>query len=137
MILRATFHRDVRLSGRSTGHVRHLVHAAVRPVHAVRRLARASRRLARSPVIIRRRSVHDRHPFSIIRRRGDDVKQARPSLTLAHVGLSDEVLLRVRRHLRRRPRRHEMSRDPAPISFPELLQPNQKVFMFLLRPRHA
>jgi hypothetical protein len=30
-----------------------------------------------------------------------------------------------------------MSRDPAPISFPELLQPNQKVFMFLLRPRHA
>ena len=87
---------------------------------------------------IRRGSLHHHRPrFTIFRRRSDDIKQTRPSLPLAHVRLPDEVLLRVRRHLRRRPRRDEVSRDAAPVPFPEFLQPDQKVLMLLLRPRHT
>lgn len=70
---------------------------------------------------ISRRSMHDRVSIAVLRRLRHDIEQTRAPLSLAHVRLSDEVFLRVRRHLRWRPRRDKVSRDPSPIALSKLL----------------
>uniref|UniRef100_A0A0D9WH61 Uncharacterized protein n=1 Tax=Leersia perrieri TaxID=77586 RepID=A0A0D9WH61_9ORYZ len=55
-----------------------------------------------------------------------DVVDAGSALVLAAGVEPDEVLLRVAGHLRRRPARHEVSRDVPPVPSPVLLQPHQE-----------
>uniref|UniRef100_A0A0A9CPF2 Uncharacterized protein n=1 Tax=Arundo donax TaxID=35708 RepID=A0A0A9CPF2_ARUDO len=57
---------------------------------------------------------------------GGDVVDAGAALVLAAGVEPDEVLLRVARHLRRRPSRHEVARDVPPVPPPVLLQPHQE-----------
>jgi hypothetical protein len=59
--------------------------------------------------------------------RGGDVMDALAlGVAGAGVGLPDEVLLRVARHLRRRPRPHREPRDVPPVSPPVPVQPLEK-----------
>lgn len=65
----------------------------------------------------------------------DEVKEAGAPLALVHVGLADEVLLRVARNLRGRARLHVRARDAAPVALAQLLQAQQKQPVLLLGPR--
>ena len=57
---------------------------------------------------------------------GGDVMDAGAALVLAAGVEADEVLLRMARHLRRRPARHEVARDVPPVPAPVLLQTHQE-----------
>ena len=65
---------------------------------------------------------------------GGDVVDAGAALVLAAGVEADEVLLRVARHLRRRPRRHEVPGDASPVAPPELLQACQESLVLILGP---
>lgn len=52
----------------------------------------------------------------ILRKIGRDIEQATPAFPLRKGALADEVLLRVGRHLRRRPCGDVVSADASPVS---------------------
>lgn len=65
---------------------------------------------------------------------GHDVEQARASLSLVHVALTNEVLLRMAGHLRWRPCLDKVARDTSPVTLSQFLQSKQKEPMLILRP---
>ena len=77
-------------------------------------------------------------PRSVCLARGRDVVNARPPLVLlVHRIESDEVLLRVARHLRRRPRDDKVATNAPPVTLTEFVESTEKEPVLLLRPRNA
>ena len=67
-----------------------------------------------------------------------DIVNARTSLIfLIHRIQPNEVLLRVRGHLRRRSRNDKISRNRSPVAFTKLGQSEKKQAMFFFRPRNT
>mmetsp|Transcript_6876 Transcript_6876/g.20566 ORF Transcript_6876/g.20566 Transcript_6876/m.20566 type:complete len:205 (+) Transcript_6876:604-1218(+) len=56
---------------------------------------------------------------------------------LVHRIQANEVLLRMRGHLRGRSRNNKVSRNRSPIAFPKLGQPEEKQTVFFFRPRNT
>lgn len=67
-----------------------------------------------------------------------DVVDARPAfIFFVHAVEADEVFLRVRRDLSRRPTHNKVPRNAPPVPFSKLGQPQQEQPVLLLRPRYA
>lgn len=73
---------------------------------------------------------------SINYRVGGYVKETRSPASPILVSPAEKVLLSVARHLSWSSCFHKVPRDPSPISFPYLLQPQQEEPVLLLRPWH-
>jgi len=122
---------DGRADGRGRHHVPGdgVAHGRV-PVHAHRR-PRVVVLHARGPHRHRARgggAARDRGAGRRDLARGDagDVVDAGAAPVAVHGVEADEVLLRVARHLRRRPRDDEVARDAPPVALAELVQPQQE-----------